>query len=566
SGLREKAQENGMKLWVENYGHWGFPGEFLQYGGQADLVGGEFWLDDPLGEIECRAAASAGHINGKSPIFAEAFTAPRKHYARYPGLLRQRGDWSYIQGINHHVLHVYIHQPYQDTMPGINTWFGVEFNRQNIWFPKSKSWIDYLRRNHFLLQQGNYVADVCYFIGEGAPVMTGITEPGLPEGYAFDFINADVIINDMYVKDHRLYLSNGMSYALMVLPPLKTMRPELLEKLEQLVQQGAYIYGAAPTRSPSLEHYPLADRAVQNLATNVWGMENGQKKRAFGNGLVFNNLELTDVLKEIQVEPDLLIEGTLADSILWMHRKKEDIDIYFLTNQSMKSVNVNAEFRVQKRNPEIWDAVSGEIRPLFQFANRNERIQIPLRFLPGESYYVVFSDKTSPLREVGNFTEYTEVLNLNTGWKIAFDTTRKGPMKILESQELFDWSESENDSIKYFSGSAEYRKTFEFEGDTIANYFLDVGKLCWVANVSLNGTPMGGIWTDPARIRLNGLKRGLNLLEIEVTNTWVNRLIGDSQLPEKERMTWAAENPYRPGSLLQHAGLLGPVRLLRSSD
>lgn len=64
--MREIAHKYGLTTWLENYGHWGFPGEFLQYGGQADEVGGEFWCDPPYGEIENRLATSCSHIYGKN--------------------------------------------------------------------------------------------------------------------------------------------------------------------------------------------------------------------------------------------------------------------------------------------------------------------------------------------------------------------------------------------------------------------------------------------------------------------------------------------------------------------
>lgn len=564
SGLHEKAQENQMKLWVENYGHWGFPGEFLQYGGRADLVGGEFWMDDPLGEIECRAAASAGHIYGKEPIYAEAFTAPRKHFSRYPGMLRKRGDWSYAQGINHHVLHVYIHQPYQDTFPGINTWFGVEFNRQNIWFPKSKSWINYLRRNHFLLQQGNYQADVCYFIGEGAPQMTGIKDPELPRGYSYDFINAEVIINDMQVENHRLVLPNGMSYAVLVLPPLKTMRPEFIKKIERMVLDGAHIVGNAPERSPSLQNYPTCDSVVSAIAEKMWGTDTLQKSEVeYGAGMIFKRDQLEPVLAELKIEPDLMLNGTDADSVLWIHRQIKGVDIYFLTNQSDQLLNIMADFRIEGKYPEIWDAVTGEQNPVVSFIAKNNRTQIPLEFQPAESYYLIFSNNNSTSGRKKNYLLFEEVQNLSGDWKIQFDHKLRGPGNPFLTNELFDWSKSAYDSIKYFSGTATYEKSFEFTGDTLGNYFLDLKGVSWLANIYLNGKEVGGAWTEEARVRLDNIRLGTNDLKIDLTNTWVNRLVGDSDLPQEKRLTWIAENPFRVDTPLQRSGLLGPVKIVR---
>lgn len=164
-GLRKAANEYGLKTWLENYGHWGYPGEFLMYGGQSDLVAGEFWNEGNLGDIECKSGSSAAHMYGKPITSAEAFTASRKAYARHPAMLKKRGDWCWTEGINHYVLHLYIQQP-RDEAPGINAWFSTEFNRLNTWFEQGSAWVDYIRRCQHMLQQGKYAADVLYFIGE----------------------------------------------------------------------------------------------------------------------------------------------------------------------------------------------------------------------------------------------------------------------------------------------------------------------------------------------------------------------------------------------------------------
>lgn len=144
-GLRHLCHEAGLKLWLENYGHWGFPAEFLQYGGQSDEIGGEFWVGGSLGGIELRAASSAVHTYGKRVVWAEAFTGGPA-FVNTPRDLKTLGDWSFAEGVNQFVFHVYIHQPWEDKKPGVNAWFGTEFNRHNTWFESSKPWIDYLRR------------------------------------------------------------------------------------------------------------------------------------------------------------------------------------------------------------------------------------------------------------------------------------------------------------------------------------------------------------------------------------------------------------------------------------
>lgn len=179
-GLRDVSHEHGLHTWLENYGHWGFPGEFLMYGGQSDEIGGEFWSEGELGDIENRAASSCGHIYGKRKISAESNTAAAAPFTRYPRMMKQRSDRFFAEGINNTLLHVYISQP-DDREPGINAWFSNEFNRHNTWFSQMDVFTAYLKRVNFMLQQGLNVADAAYFIGEDAPKMTGVTDPRSPQ-------------------------------------------------------------------------------------------------------------------------------------------------------------------------------------------------------------------------------------------------------------------------------------------------------------------------------------------------------------------------------------------------
>ena len=268
-GLREVSNKHGLTTWLECYGHWGFPSEFLMYGGQSDEVAGEFWSEGSLGDIENRAASSCAHIYGKRKVWAESCTAGGPAFTRYPAVMKQRTDRFFCEGINATLLHVFIQQPDDTTFPGISAWFGNEFNRKNVWFSQMDLFTDYLRRCNYMLQQGRYVADVAYFIGEDAPKMTGECTPALPRGYSFDYVNAEVL-KTASVKDGQLVLKGGMKYRVLVLPNQTTMRPEVLSCIAALVKQGLTILGPKPTASPSMEGYPDCDKQVRELAEQLY--------------------------------------------------------------------------------------------------------------------------------------------------------------------------------------------------------------------------------------------------------------------------------------------------------
>lgn len=561
-GFRELCQEKGLRIWLENYGHWGFPSEFLMYGGQSHDVAGEFWNEGDLGNIECRAASSAAHIYGKKLVSAESYTSAGQAYQRYPAMLKKRGDWSYTEGINQVILHLYIHQPYEDKSPGINAWFGTEFNRKNTWFRQSKNWIDYQRRCMFMLRRGLPVNDICYFIGEDVPKMTGARIPEMPDGYSYDYINAEVIMNRLTVKDGRLVLPDGMSYSLLVLPPLEKMRPELLQKIAELVKKGAKVYGPPPSRSPSLQNYPAADLTVKQLVQELWD-EADIKARKSGKRSVMNNMSLKEALDITGVLPDVRV--TESTPVLWIHRKMNDCDIYFITNQSDNRLAFEAAFRVRGMQPELWDPLNGRVRDLKVFTHNGGMTEIPLQLESYGSAFIVFrrsSDSRSEKPMVKtNFPDPVTLLQISTPWEVTFDKTLRGPENRIMMETPEDWTKSRDERIRFYSGSAVYRNSFTL-GEIPAgeNIIIDLGKVGVMAEVKVNGRFAGGVWTSPWTVDITEMvKQGENILEIEVVNNWINRLIGDSMLPEKERITWLNENPARPGDPLQPSGLMGPV-------
>ncbi len=404
-GLRDLCHEHGMKMWLENYGHWGFPSEFLLYGGDCDEIAGEFWangnfLDERdtgyLGRYELRDASSAANIYGKPVTWAEAFTGGPA-FNNSPRDLKARGDWAFCQGINQFMLHVNIHQPTDEKLPGVNAWFGTEFNRNNTWFEQSKAWIDYLRRCTVLLQAGKHVADVAYFISEDAPKMVGPQQPALPPGFDFDFINADVIEHRLAVEDGRLVLPDGMSYRLLALPESATMRPELLKKIRELVKAGATLVGAPPSRSPSLENFPKCDTEVQTLAREIWGNADAKQpgENQFGKGRVFWGKSLDTIFAELNVKPDFETSAQLG----FTHRHTADADIYFVANPKEKSLATTAAFRVGDKAPELWSPDSGRIEHPAIYDAADGVVRLPLSCGPAGSVLVVFRKKAAPKSE-----------------------------------------------------------------------------------------------------------------------------------------------------------------------
>jgi hypothetical protein len=450
---------------------------------------------------------------------------------------------------------------------GMNAWFSTEFNRHNTWFGQADNYFDYLRRCQYLLQQGQYAADVCYFIGENAPIMTGGRNPEIPKGYSYDYINGEVILDRLSVKDGKFVLPDGMSYSVMVLPPVNSMRPEVLAKLEQLVQQGGVLLGSKPEKSPSLQNYPKCDAQVQEMAAKLWAGDyvDGKLTNKYGEGLVLDGQELSEIFSMLNLKKDLDVPEETP--ILWTHRTQPGMDIYFITNQSDDEIEINPVFRVDKNlKPQLWDAVTGNVRHLNEFSQTENGTLVPMQLKAEQSWFVVFTDVESKGINVGykqNFQAPEVTQTLNQSFAVDFRNKEIGPEKPVVFDELTDWSKSADEQIKYYSGTAVYSSTFNVDAiPEEGEVYMNLGNVSVMAEVKLNGKDVGGVWMAPYRLNVAGLlKQGENTLEIEVANLWRNRMIRDKMLPESERYTWTVVDDIKEGEAPHSSGLLGPLTI-----
>ena len=555
-GLRQQCNQHGMKSWLENYGHWGFPSEFLIYGSQSDEVSGEFWSEGSLGDIENRAASSCAHIYGKQKVWAESCTAAGAQFNRYPRLMKQRIDHFFCEGINASLLHLFISQP-DNKKPGLDAWFGNEFNRNNSWFEGMTTFIDYLKRCSMMLQQGRYVADVAYFIGEDVPKMTGTCDPPLPKGYSFDYINGDVILNHSKVVDGKLILDSGMSYNLLVLPKQTTMRPQILERIHQFVEQGLTIVGPRSQQSPSMQDYPNADNKVRNLASQIWN-DTGK----CGNGRGYNDgTPIETILRNQSIEPDFSYTGQA--SLEFIHRTLNDEgEIYFISNQEDSIRTANLSFRASKWTcAELWNPQTGETRYL-ECNKTSNRIEAEITLAHLESVFVVFSNKAVFASDKTSHT--TKITIDREPWKVYFAPSAGKPSFTKSYTKLEDWTLAKDDDIKYYSGNATYSNSFilQKQPGKDAHVKLNIGEVMVLATVKINGHDAGGVWTYPYSLDITPyVRQGENRIEITVYNNWRNRLIADEKLPASERLTWTNIQPWSKTDGLQHSGLLKPVSI-----
>jgi hypothetical protein len=517
-------------------------------------------------DADDRESASVAHIYGQNLAAAESMTAAKAPWAWSPATLKPTADQELVNGINRFVIHESAHQPLVDKAPGLTLGpYGQWFNRNETWAEQAGPWVKYLARSSYMLQQGHFTADVLYFYGEDSN-LTAIfmnTAPNVPEGYGFDYINADGLIHMFHAGNGRITTASGMSYRLLVLDPYsKHMSLPVLRAIHKLVEQGAIVAGAKPADTPSLADDPAEFSKLNN---DLFG--DGTGVHTIGKGKVFAGMDAATALKAMDVAPDFDHTKPEADArVVFVHRKLPDGDIYFLDNRNDRDETIDATFRVSGKAPELWHAETGKSETV-SFTIANGHTTVPLHLEPWGTVFVVFRNPaTAAARTLPKLVE-TQMTTVDGPWNVSFQERRGAPASI-KLDKLVSWSDSTDEGVKYFSGAGTYTTTVQAQADWFkpgAILWIDLGDVKNLADVSVNGVSLGVVWHAPYRVdATKALKPGMNQITVKVVNAWVNRLIGD-QRPNATKYTFADVAPYTAQSPLLPSGLIGPVVIVREA-
>jgi hypothetical protein len=514
-------------------------------------------------DADVRESASVAHLYGQNLVAAESLTTSGPAFAYAPADLKATADRMLSNGLNRFVIHTSVHQPLDDKAPGFTLGpFGQYFTRQETWAEQAGAWISYLARSAYLLQQGRFVADVLYYYGEDSNItaLYGTGLPKVPAGYAYDFANPHALTL-LQVREGALTTSSGMRYRVLALDPrTRWMSLDVLRHIASLASDGATIVGNKPQNTPS-----LADDASEfhRLADAVWGAGDASGSHAYGKGQVIRATTLADSMTMLGIAPDFSYSAPASDTdLVYVHRRLDDGDLYYVSNRKTLAVNLEASFRVVGKAPELWYADTGRRVPAsYRIEAGRTIVTLPLE--AQDAVFVVFRQAATnaerrlpvPIRSV--------VTALEGPWQLTFQSGRGAPASAVLPQ-LASWTTNADAGIKYFSGTAAYHRKLSVQPEWLATgsrVELDLGAVKSVAEVVVNGRSVGVLWKAPYRIDLtDALTPGTNTLEIRVTNLWPNRMIGDKQ-PGASKITFATLDPYKADSPLLESGLLGPVRI-----
>jgi hypothetical protein len=517
-------------------------------------------------DSDVRESASVAHLYGQNLVAAESLTTSGPAFGYAPADLKATADRMLSNGLNRFVIHTSVHQPLDDKAPGFTLGpFGQYFTRQETWAEQARPWISYLARSAFLLQQGHFVADILYYYGEDSNItaLYGAGLPSVPAGYAYDFANPHALTL-LHVQDGDLTTASGMRYRVLALDPrTRWMSLDVLRRIASLAGDGATIVGDKPQNTPS-----LADDASEfhRLADAVWGAGDAAGTHIYGKGRAIRAATLADAITMLGIAPDFTYSVPASDTpLVYVHRRLDDGDLYYLSSRKAAAVNLEASFRVVGKAPELWYADTGRRVPAsYRIEAGRTIVTLPLE--ARDAVFVVFRQPATQTERRLPVPAQRVVASLEGPWQLTFQSGRGAPSSAVLPQ-LASWTKNADPGIRYFSGTAVYHQRLAVQGAWLtadSRVDLDLGAVKSLAEVVVNGRSVGILWKAPYRIDLtDAVKVGANDLEIRVTNLWPNRMIGDKQ-PGASKITFATLDPYTADSPLLESGLLGPVRILTS--
>ncbi len=614
---REIANQNGLLINSESGGP-GFPlhnvpVEPLKSLGVMDLPRGEFWIKhnrlnaDGIDILRVvKEVSSASHIYDRGIVEEESFTS-FQHWQEGPDDMKSMGDRAFCEGMNRVVVHGWSHNPGWIGAPGIVYGAGTHYNDKRIWWPMVKPFNEYLARLSNVFQKTDFYADVLYYYGDAVPNYTGHKNSRfmVGPGYDYEVINNEILLQ-LQVKNGNLVLPTGAEFKLLAMEPEGKVNPEILLKLKELADQGATIIAEKPHgvfESRNNRQPVDAKATIDQLWTEMKQANTSNQHK------ILAGITPLDMLKQLNVTPDIKYPDDELFLVDYIHYKKDNLDYYFVRNTTNQWISREVSFRQANKQAEIWDPVSGEISKPNISTPSATHLTIPLTLAPYGSILVVFSpsDDQNKFRKIVSYDgktpaivhheegliildeglmeltnnqrsehvrNYIKKIPVEGAWEAYFNNAQNTEDRYI-FPELTSWTDSENKAIKYHSGMARYVKTFQFDINSILpegkRIMLDLGELSEIAQIRLNGISMGICWTKPYRVDITDtLVPGDNTLEIEVANTWSNRLVGDARGEGDSTFTNITATcidglnkqriPWKEVPLIQ-SGLLGPVNI-----
>jgi len=570
-----------------------------------------------------KEAASAAHIYGRPLAAAEGMTSIGNQWNESLGMnLKPSFDQALTEGMNRLIWHEFTSSPPQLGLPGQEYFAGTHLNPNVTWWRYAGPFLLYLNRSQFLLQQGQPVVDVLYYYGDNVPNFVRLKRDdparALP-GFNYDVTDTDALLHKIFFDTGVIRTLGGIQYRALVLPHSRILPLAALELAQRYVMAGGTLIGERPLRSQGIVSGEDA-RRFDSIAGVLWSPceQSADRHAMIGKGQLYCTQSAYSALMAAGVLPDFETAPDHAGSLDFVHRRAGGTDIYFIRNTQPRPLEAVVTLRVSGKQPELFDAVTGKTSQTLLFSvTADHRTSLALALEPYGSVFVVFrrpavknavtsiahdgailysaadpdhlalpqaltvqmehgiAEMDTPLAgdyeiafKDGTIRHVAAAqrndFDLSGPWTLSFPPHWGAPPKV-QLNRLESWTQLPDPGARYFSGTATYRTTLHLDAAQPAashELTLDLGEVHELAAVRINGKPAQILWKSPYSVRVDSLLHpGENSIEIDVTNFWPNRLIGDAQSPEGKHYTWTNIRKYTKDSPLLPSGLLGPVVL-----
>ena len=573
-----------------------------------------------------KEASSAAHIYGKPFAAAEGPTSmnPDAWSESLSGDLQPTFDQALTEGLNRLFWHEFTSSPAEYGLPGQEYFAGTHLNPNVTWWQQATPFLRAFNRAQFLMQQGKPVSDLLYFYGDQVPgfVRVKSDDPAhLLPGYDYDVVNEDALLDRMQFHGPGLQTPEGLRYRALALPASRRISFAALKWIDRFVRQGGVAIGLKPAGPLGVIPFEQEEK-YKNIADAMWaGCERGATSAKYGLGTIYCSANAREALAAMAVAPDFSyqVDNMSAKTqneaaFEYIHRRSTGAEIYFVRNTEPRELRATLSFRVHGRTPELWNADSGTMVPVGVYRETTAgQTEIPLSFPAKGSIFILFErpserhlvevqkDGTAVFPSIdqgaGTFTNaHNQLIATAPGsyritdshgarqtftvsapqlqapplasWTLSFPSGWGEPASV-PVERFQSWTESANPGIRYFSGTALYRTTLHIPAGSLApnrQLWLQLGQVREIATVMVNGKSAETLWRPPFAARIDPLLHpGENLIEIQVSNLWPNRLIGDLQSSAREKFTRTNVEAYSQDSQLLPSGILQPVTLIVGS-
>lgn len=626
--IAELCHENKLEMHAEViYGSRGVypPLDIINANRYADLPMTEFWAHPnkdkiPVYHPSVNPTIQFPYYNNvsidKKVLGAEALTG-FAHFTEYPALLKPFADLAFASGVNQFIMHSFVHQPF-DSVPGLTLGhFAGHYNRNNPWWSHSQNWHKYMSRVQYMLQHGNQVADIPFCVGDELPQFFNKTRVyEIPAGFKGIPVNSDMLQNNLQVRNGKLVINNRGEYPFLVLSKQKCMSIASLTRIAELVNQGLVVLGDKPFRPVSMKDCKnMAE--FKRLCSFLW--KDGQKEVTYGKGKVICNTTIPALVSQLKLKPSLTTTDNNKNKFMFIHKTVGEYDLFYVFNQLNKEVKDEMIFKVSGKTPQVWLPYTGEVLTPMVYKQQDGFTVMPVSFGPYESKFFVFKkceseqnivnvkfngnnifpkkgksdynlelykEKTSFGNAVNGKYEFTladgkvveKVVDKSSLLKLKFAPVtldfspcykeKINQVKYASVSDMKSLTEYNDNSVKYFAGAVRYTFNFDVEetvDDKNYDLYLSMGDFAGVADIYLNGKYLFNAWMSGTEIKLPALQKN-NKIEIVVTTTCRNRLIGDLRLYNKVKTVYTTapvDKVLSKNMPLTKSGMWTPISIVK---